>query len=70
MTNPLFKYWDDEDYRGYVMVQMGLCYCGVHTKSKTAEILNVNLEDILDFMRVFKQINSKFLLSMDSIIND
>ena len=42
------KFWQHEDYRIYVLLQMSLYLAGHGTASKTAEILHVNIRDIWD----------------------
>ena len=40
------EFWEHEDYRVYVLAQMQLYYQGLHTASKTADILNVSIQDV------------------------
>lgn len=40
------EFWEHEDYRVYVMQQFTLYYAGMHTAGKTAEILNVSIQDV------------------------
>jgi hypothetical protein len=40
------KFWSQEDYRVYVILQIGLYYSGHQTAAKTAEILHVTIPDV------------------------
>lgn len=40
------EFWQQEDYRTYVLIQMSLYLRGIQSASKTAEILHVDIRDI------------------------
>lgn len=42
----LKEFWKHEDYRVYVIQQMVLYYAGMHTASRTAEILRIDIRDV------------------------